>query len=318
MVFGGVCVIRDVSYLGINDYKYAVECRVRGRVLDSRDAVNVVEDFLTRQLGVSLDCSLRGREVIGARFILYKIGLGDKGECRVIVDAEKEGEIQRIICLLKEEAVSRMISSSRHVVKGEGGYSSLPRGPVGVVDGLPRGQRVIPRPVVYAVKGLPRVDLGEWRLWVEGLVERRLSLSYGDLLSMELVRVDSMFHCVTGWSIGKRGWEGVPLRKIAGLAGVKSSARWVFVESLDGYTTIIPLEDFLHPQSLLVLRVNGEPLSLEHGFPARIFIPHLYGWKHAKWVKRIVFREDYVDGYWEALGYHERGNAWLEERFKGV
>ncbi len=294
-----------------------IECYVDSVVMDEKDAeriINSVLKSLEDNLGVGLEVSFKGVEIIGERFVLYKFILGDLGECRVIADSDRKYRIMRIICALKKELKNSVIDQAL-IPRNENRFSKAPRG---VIEGLPRRQRVIPKPVVYAVKGLPRVDLREWRLWVGGLVERRLSLSYSDLLSMGLVRVDSMFHCVTGWSIGKRGWEGVPLRKIAGLAGVKGSARWVFVEGLDGYTTIIPLEDFLHPQSLLVLRINGEPLDLEHGFPARIFIPHLYGWKHAKWVKRIVFREDYVDGYWEALGYHERGNAWLEERFKGI
>ena len=311
-----MCLVRRVEGHA-NGFISTIECYINAAVMDEKDAgkiINKVLKSLEDSLGVSLETSLKGVEVIGERFILYKFGLGDLGECRVIVDSDRNYKIGRIICALRKELKTSVIDPAL-TPRDE---SVFPKAPRGVIEGLPRGQRVIPKPVVYAVKGLPRIDLGEWRLWVEGLVEHRLSLSYSDLLSMGLVRIDSMFHCVTGWSIGKRGWEGVPLKRIAGLAGVKSSARWVFVEGLDGYTTIIPLEDFLHPQSLLVLKVNGEPLDIEHGFPARIFIPHLYGWKHAKWVRRIVFREDYVDGYWEALGYHERGNAWLEERFKGV
>ena len=311
-----MCLVRRVEEFA-NGFMSVIECYIDGVVIDKKDAEEVVDkvlELLETRLGMGLETSFKGVEVIGKRFVLYKFSLGDLGECRVIVDSDRNNKIGRIVCALRKELKPSVIDPAL-TPRNESG---LPKAPRGIIEGLPRGQRIIPKPVVYAVKGVPKVDLEKWELLVEGLVERRLSLSYDDLLSMELVRVNSMFHCVTGWSIGKYSWEGVPLRKIAGLAGVRSSARWVFVEGLDGYTTIIPLEDFLHPQSLLVLRVNGEPLDLEHGFPARIFIPHLYGWKHAKWVKRIVFREDYVDGYWEALGYHERGNAWLEERFKGV
>lgn len=133
---------------------------------------------------------------------------------------------------------------------------------------------------------------------------------------MPMRTIISDFHCVTGWSVKKVKWEGVPLRWLTLKAEVLSKAKWVYVYSLDGYTTIIPLEDFMNKDSLLVLRINDNVLSLEQGFPARIFIPHLYGWKGAKWVETIVFTDHYVDGYWETLGYHERGNVWNEERFK--
>ena len=76
------------------------------------------------------------------------------------------------------------------------------------------------------------------------------------------------------------------------------------------------MEDFISEDSLLVLKNNDKPLTLEQGFLARIFIPHLYGWKGAKWVSTIIFRKHYVGRYWEALEYHERGNVWFEERFK--
>ena len=85
---------------------------------------------------------------------------------------------------------------------------------------------------------------------------------------------------------------------------------------VDGYTAPAPLEDALVEDAIVAYKINGKYLSVEQGFPARPFIPHLYGWKSAKWLNRIEFIRDYVDGYWEAYGYHERGNVWLEERFK--
>ena len=68
--------------------------------------------------------------------------------------------------------------------------------------------------------------------------------------------------------------------------------------------------------SIVALKMNGKPLSPEQGFPARPFMPHLYGWKSAKWLTKIEFIPDYRDGYWEAYGYHERGDVYEEERFK--
>ena len=182
----------------------------------------------------------------------------------------------------------------------------------------PPGQRFIPSFIIYRILGQPDVRIDEWVLRITGNVERELTYTYEELLKMDSITVKEDFHCVTGWSVRSVEWSGVPLRKFVDEAKVKPSVKWVYVVSLDGYTTIIPYEDLVSEKSILALKMNGKPLSLEQGFPARIIIPHLYGWKSAKWVKEIVFMDNYVDGYWEALGYHWRGNVFLNERFKEI
>ena len=84
----------------------------------------------------------------------------------------------------------------------------------------------------------------------------------------------------------------------------------------DGYTTLVPLEDAMTEDSMIALKMNGKPLPVEQGFPARPFIPHLYAWKSAKLLTKIEFMGKYEDGYWEAREYHERGNVLDEERIK--
>jgi len=123
--------------------------------------------------------------------------------------------------------------------------------------------------------------------------------------------------CVTRWSIERPLWEGVPIKYLADTAGVKKEATWVMFHCYDGYTAPIPLEDALREDSIVALKMNGSPLLKEQGFPARPFMPHLYGWKSAKWLKEIEFIPEYADGYWEMYGYHERANVDDEERFKG-
>lgn len=124
--------------------------------------------------------------------------------------------------------------------------------------------------------------------------------------------------CVTSWSIEKPLWEGVPIRSLADAAGVKPEASWVMFHCYDGYTAPVPVEDALMEDSIVALKMNGKPLTAEQGFPARPFMPHLYGWKSAKWLAKIEFIPEYVDGYWERFGYHERGDVDEEERFKGA
>ncbi|MEW9491213.1 MAG: sulfite oxidase-like oxidoreductase [Candidatus Aramenus sulfurataquae] len=182
---------------------------------------------------------------------------------------------------------------------------------------VPKGQKYIKKFIYYAALGVPEVDVSKYRLTVTGLVENKLEFSYEELLKMIDVDYVRDFHCVTGWSVKDVRWEGIKIRRLADMAKVKENAKWAVLYSLDGYTSVVPVEDALHEDAIIALRMNGKPLTLESGFPARPFIPHLYGWKSAKWLTEIEFVDKYVDGFWEERGYHERGNVWEEERFKG-
>jgi DMSO/TMAO reductase YedYZ molybdopterin-dependent catalytic subunit len=181
----------------------------------------------------------------------------------------------------------------------------------------PPGQRYIPKFVIYAEFGIPNIDLDKYRLVVEGLVRNRLELNYHDLVKLIDTEYRSDFHCVTGWSVRDVHWRGIKLSKILDMAGVDENAKYLYLVSLDNYTTIIDINDAKDPRAIIALEINGRPLSIEQGFPARVFVPHLYGWKSAKWLSRIIVLDKYIDGYWEARGYHERGRVWEEERFKG-
>lgn len=181
---------------------------------------------------------------------------------------------------------------------------------------LPPGQVKARRWALYAVLGTPSIDIGSWSLEVSGLVKTPLKLNYRELLDMPQVRLRKSFHCVTGWSIEDVEWEGVRIRDLAELAGVREEAKWVMFWSVEGYSAPIPLEAALREDSIIAFKMNGEPIPHEHGFPARPVIPSLYGWKSVKWLCKIEFMEKYVDGFWESRGYHERGDVWREERFK--
>ncbi|MCS7142443.1 MAG: sulfite oxidase-like oxidoreductase [Aigarchaeota archaeon] len=185
------------------------------------------------------------------------------------------------------------------------------------VKELPPGQRLVRRFIIYAALGVPSINPDEWRLRVGGLVDRELEFTYENLVrEAPNVTLKRDFHCVTGWSVADVTWEGVPLRWFAERAGVKPEAEWVMFGCADGYTSIITLEDALSDDAIVALKIDGKLLSIEQGFPARPFIPHLYGWKSAKWLTEIEFMKHYVDGYWELYGYHEVGEVWREERFK--
>jgi len=182
---------------------------------------------------------------------------------------------------------------------------------------VPPGQSFARRWAIYAAFGVPRIDIEAWRLTTSGLVETELNLSFTELEKLPQLKLTRDFHCVTTWSIKDVVWEGVAFRELAKMSGVKPEAKWVMFRCADDYTTPVPLEDALVEDSLIALKMNGKQIPVQQGFPVRPFIPHLYGWKSAKWLTGIEFLSEYEDGYWENVGYHERGNIWDEERFKG-
>jgi DMSO/TMAO reductase YedYZ molybdopterin-dependent catalytic subunit len=181
----------------------------------------------------------------------------------------------------------------------------------------PPGQSFAKRWAIYAALGVPEIKLDTWRLSTKGLVEKELNLSFDDLQKLPQVQLKRDFSCVTSWSIRDVVWEGVPFRALVKLTGVKADAQWVMFHCADGYTAPVPLEDAIVEDSLIAFKMNGKPIPIQQGFPARPFIPHLYGWKSAKWLTSVEFLREYEDGYWENFGYHERGNIWDQERFKG-
>ena len=182
---------------------------------------------------------------------------------------------------------------------------------------LPPNQVWGKRFVIYAALGIPRVDPQQWKLRVDGLVKSPVEYTYDQLVSQPQNNLVRSFDCVTRWSIKDVAWEGLLIKDLLAPAGVAPGATWLMFHCVDGYTTPVPLEDALKEDSILAFKLNGKPLSAEQGFPARPFIPGLYAWKSAKWVNGMELLQDYRDGYWETYGYHERGDVWEEERFKG-
>jgi DMSO/TMAO reductase YedYZ molybdopterin-dependent catalytic subunit len=75
------------------------------------------------------------------------------------------------------------------------------------------------------------------------------------------------------------------------------------------------MDDFLRDENMLIDTRNDEPIPLEHGWPVRLFVPHLYFWKSAKWLRGFEFMNADRPGFWEQYGYHMHGDPWKEERY---
>ncbi len=182
---------------------------------------------------------------------------------------------------------------------------------------VPPGQvRTKKWPVLHAGR-VPVVSTDAWSLTIDGLVDHPFRLTWADFQSLPRVRVFADFHCVTRWSRLGNLWDGVAASEIARRAGLRSEARFAIARgSDDGWTTNLPLSDFLAADALFADLHDGRLLTPDHGGPVRLVVPHLYAWKSAKWVKSLTFVADDAPGYWERLGYHDRGDPWVEERFR--
>jgi DMSO/TMAO reductase YedYZ molybdopterin-dependent catalytic subunit len=164
----------------------------------------------------------------------------------------------------------------------------------------------------------PTDDLSRFALDVFGLVENPLRMSY-ETLTREFEVVDLTFdiHCVTRWSKLGTTWRGVRIRDILDRAKPKPGANFLISHSTTDYTANVPLENALSPNSLVTWQSDGRPLSSDHGGPVRRIIDpeNLYFWKSAKFLSGFELIETDQPGFWERLGYNNRGNIWQEERF---
>lgn len=156
----------------------------------------------------------------------------------------------------------------------------------------------------------PFIEIDTWRLRLTGLVERELEWSYSDLLALEQVERTITIACVSnevgGDLVGNAVWRGVLLADLLREAGVRSGAEQVFSTSVDGWTCGFPVAAALDGRDAMVaLGMNGVALPLEHGYPARLVVPGVYGYVSAtKWLEsiRITTWADDV-GYWIPRGW---------------
>jgi DMSO/TMAO reductase YedYZ molybdopterin-dependent catalytic subunit len=184
-----------------------------------------------------------------------------------------------------------------------------------VADRLPPGQYLTQKWPVLHYGSVPKVNLATWDFRVTGLVEEPLTLTWEELQRLPRKTVESDVHCVTRWSLLDSTWEGIPVSAVLDRVRLKPEATHVMVHAEAGYTTNLSLDDLRRDANMLVDRRNGEPISPEHGWPLRLFVPHLYFWKSAKWVRGFEVRHGDGPGFWEGFGYHMRGDPWREERY---
>jgi DMSO/TMAO reductase YedYZ molybdopterin-dependent catalytic subunit len=182
-------------------------------------------------------------------------------------------------------------------------------------DRLPPGQHLVRDWPILDLGQQPDIKTERWHLYISGLVDHPTTLDWPAFMALPQTDLRSDIHCVTTWSRYDNDWSGVLTTDILDLAGVLEDARFVMLHGYDGYTTNVPIADFAAPGAIVAHRWQGQPLTRQHGGPARLVIPHLYFWKSAKWVRGIEFVATDKPGFWEVNGYHMRGDPWTEERY---
>ena len=156
---------------------------------------------------------------------------------------------------------------------------------------------------------VPQVAVDGWRLRVTGMVDDPFELTYDELLQLPLVESDITLTCVSnevgGKLLGTARWLGVRLDDLLDSAGVDPDADQIVGRSVDGYTCGFPTSALDGRDALVAIGMNGELLPLEHGFPARLIVPGLYGYVSAtKWLEEIeLTRFDRFDQYWVERGW---------------
>lgn len=181
---------------------------------------------------------------------------------------------------------------------------------------LPPGQRSAPlRPLHYG--RIPRTALDTWSFTVEGATSDggMTCLRWEDMCALPQVEVVADHHCVSHRSARGLRWGGIAARTIIEIAPPADEAQWALASAAYGYYSNVTIDDLLSPRAIFATHLNGEPLAPEHGWPMRLVLPHLYGWKGPKWVMSLEYLASPQRGFWEERGYHFTGNAWREERY---
>ena len=178
---------------------------------------------------------------------------------------------------------------------------------------IPPGQYVTDDFPVLTAGPTIDVDRDAWSLTVtDGIATETYDWDGLHALGPEDITVD--IHCVTHWTKLGTTWTGVPVAKVFDDAGV-GDFDFALVSSYGDYTTNVPVADLVDHDAMIAVAFEGEPIEEEHGGPVRLVVPHLYFWKSAKWVRKIRLADDEAQGFWEAAGYHNYGDPWLEQRY---
>jgi DMSO/TMAO reductase YedYZ molybdopterin-dependent catalytic subunit len=163
--------------------------------------------------------------------------------------------------------------------------------------------RPFPFNAYYSVDEAPDIDGDRWQLEIGGLVENKKPWTLPELYKLPEVSQITRHVCVEGWSaIGS--WQGVKFSDFLKLIGADTTAKYVWFQCAEGYSTTIDMPTALHSQTQLTLRFDHQILPQSYGFPMKIRIPTKLGFKNPKYVTALSVQNNDAGGYWENQGYN--------------
>lgn len=178
-----------------------------------------------------------------------------------------------------------------------------------------------PSDFYYVSKNLagdPMVQANGWTLSVDGMVNRPYTLTYDQLKALPQVTQYHTLECISnevGGVLMSNGYfTGVKLADVLNTAGIQQGASEMIFTAADGYSDSLHLSQAIDDRSLIVYLLDGEPLPIPHGFPARLLIPGLYGMKNGKWLTKLSLASGQYNGYWEQRGWTHEAFVKLSSR----
>ena len=181
---------------------------------------------------------------------------------------------------------------------------------------LPPGQYLTDKWPVLHAGSVPETNLATWTFRVWGEVENPIELSWQQFGELPRHETTQDIHCVTRWSRFDASFSGVHWRTIAELVRPKPSARFAIEHAEHDFTANVPIRFLEDENAVFAIEADGEPLSVEHGWPLRLVVPGKYFWKSAKWLRGIELLDHDRHGFWERYGYNNEADPWREQRYE--
>ncbi|MFC1421474.1 molybdopterin-dependent oxidoreductase [Streptacidiphilus cavernicola] len=163
----------------------------------------------------------------------------------------------------------------------------------------------------YSVSdSIPHRSAADYRLTVDGLVDKPATYSLADLLAMPQTKLVKDVQCVTGWRVPNTEFTGVLLSRLLDAAGVKPTGKALRFTCFDGvYSESLTLDEARRPDMMVAHQMDGAPVTDAHGGPVRLYAAPMYFYKSAKWLSGITVTDRVMPGYWEHYGYDVE--AWV-------
>ncbi|GGX27569.1 molybdopterin-dependent oxidoreductase [Streptomyces noursei] len=182
---------------------------------------------------------------------------------------------------------------------------------------LPPGQRRVKGWPVSHYGPVPRFRQDTWKLQVFGATASGATYAWtlDEIAALPTTTITTDLHCASGTTTGDHEFLGVPAATVLELAPPGPRVTHVMAWAEYGYSANLRLADFASPRTLMATHHNGEQLTAEHGFPLRLVVPHLYGYKGPKWLRGIEYMTQDRRGFWEERGYHNIADPWAGLRY---